>query len=141
VGRAEDTARANRHAARALPPSLGIAMKLRDWSPTIVLTVVAVVSLGAFLWVRYGSFGACVSGETSESFQKTIAALDGIAFHVIGRIWRRTSDWPQRGPDPYGARSHLPARFHVNVYAVCALCGLVAVRNRNKLAKQMSQFG
>jgi hypothetical protein len=54
-------------------------MKLRDWSPTIVLTVVGVVSLGAFLWAWFGSFGACVYGQTDESYQKTIAALDGIA--------------------------------------------------------------
>jgi hypothetical protein len=54
-------------------------MKFKDWSASIALTVAGVASLGVLLWVRYGSFGACVFGDTDESFQKTIAALDGIA--------------------------------------------------------------
>jgi hypothetical protein len=53
-------------------------MKFGPWSTIIVVTATILVSLGVFLWAMYGSFGACVRGETSDSFQKTIAALDGI---------------------------------------------------------------
>lgn len=45
-----------------------------------VLITILVISLGVLLWVAHGSFIACVpqEGQTSESFQKTIATLDGI---------------------------------------------------------------
>jgi hypothetical protein len=48
-------------------------------SAKIILFAAVIISLGVLLWVLLGAFGACVSGDTGESFQKTIAALDGIA--------------------------------------------------------------
>jgi len=44
----------------------------------IVLAALALFSLGGFVWVLNGSFGACVRGGTDDSLQKTITALDGI---------------------------------------------------------------
>lgn len=52
---------------------------MRIYRHSAIVAAVIMGSLGLFIWTSLGSFGACVVGDLNENFQKTIAALDGIA--------------------------------------------------------------
>jgi hypothetical protein len=62
-----------------LPPNQVSESSMRTWPTILVLIISLVLSLSALAWVSLATFGACVSGDLNESYQKTITALDGIA--------------------------------------------------------------